>query len=450
MATTTKPKAKPKARATSAPTEAILRSYNVGFGDCFLLTFRYPKFNRHVLIDFGSTRAPKGKVMSAHMLAIAKQIEKDCEGKLHALVVTHRHKDHISGFAYSGGKGPGAVILGLDPDLVIQPWTEDPKAHRDAKRPTATMRNGNAKAKVQHIGALHDMNEFAGYVVSASKRLRGNHLKATREQLAFLGDDNDLTNRDAITNLMKMGKRKRYVYFGAKSGLESVLPGVVTTVLGPPTLEQEPGISTQRARDPDQFWMQLAARAEFWAQHGQIARHALATEGVLFPAYVEKRHPWDMRWYRYQAQREQADNLLSIVRTLDSAMNNTGVVLLFEAGGKSLLFPGDAQYENWMYALSHPKIVARLAKVDLYKVGHHGSLNATPKDLWNGFTARGTKTKKGRLTSVLSTLAGVHGSEKAGTEVPRDPLVTALTKESNLCDTRALADHEPVITTLKL
>jgi L-ascorbate metabolism protein UlaG (beta-lactamase superfamily) len=429
MATTRKPKA-------TAPHEMVLRSYNVGFGDCFLLTFRYTGFDRHILIDFGSTRAPKGKVMAAHMMAIAKQIETDCEGKLHALVVTHRHKDHISGFTYSGGKGPGAVIRRLDPDLVIQPWTEDPKARRNAKGPTSAMRNGDTKAAIQHIDALHDMNEFAGYVVSASKRLRGNHLKATREQLTFLGDDNDLTNRDAITNLMKMGRKKRYVYFGAKSGLESVLPGVVTTVLGPPTLKQSPGIATQRAKDPDQFWIQLAARAEFWAQHGQIARYAKATDGVLFPRHVEQRHPWDMRWYRYQAQREQAENLLSIVRTLDSAMNNTSVVLLFEVAGKSFLFPGDAQYENWMYALSHPDIVARLAKVDLYKVGHHGSLNATPKDLWNGFTARGTKTKKGRLISVLSTLAGVHGSEEAGTEVPRDPLVTALTKESDLLDTR--------------
>jgi len=194
--------------------------------------------------------------------------------------------------------------------------------------------------------------------------------------------------------------------------------------------------------------MQLAARAEFWAQHGQIARYAKATDGVLFPRHVETRHPWDMRWYRYQAQREQADNLLSIVRTLDSAMNNTSVILLFEVAGKSFLFPGDAQYENWMYALSHPDIVARLAKVDLYKVGHHGSLNATPKDLWNGFTARGTKTKKGRLVSVLSTLAGVHGSETAGTEVPRDPLVTALTKESNLLDTRTAGDVQ--VTRMKL
>ncbi len=161
--------------------------------------------------------------------------------------------------------------------------------------------------------------------------------------------------------------------------------------------------------------------------------------------------PWDMRWYRYHAQKEQAENLLSIVRSLDDQMNNTSVILLFEAGGKSLLFPGDAQYENWMYALSQPGIQERLARVDLYKVGHHGSLNATPKDLWNGFTAKGTKTKQGRLQSFLSTRDGVHGKEDHGTEVPRTTLVKALMKDSHLHDTRSLGQAElAIVKELKL
>jgi hypothetical protein len=430
------------------PVEMILRSYNVGFGDCMLLTFRYADFNRHVLIDFGSTRPPKGKKLDAHMLAIAKQIAVDCEGKLHALVVTHRHKDHISGFAYMGGKGPGAIIRDLKPDVIIQPWTEDPKAQPDAKTRTKATQAG-ASASVQHVASLKDMNHFAGYVRGASKRLRGSHLKSIRDQLEFLGDDNDLTNRDAVTNLMTMKARKLYVNFGVDSGLKSILPGVVTHVLGPPTLEQEPGIAVQRSKDPDQFWMRLDERAKFWARHGRIAT-ASTTGQALFPRHVEKRHPWDMRWYRYQAQREQADNMLSIVRTLDGVMNNTSVILLFEVGNKSLLFPGDAQYENWMYALSKAAVVKRLAKVDLYKVGHHGSLNATPKDLWKLFSARGGKTKRGRLTSVLSTLAGVHGSEAAHTEVPRHPLVTALENESDLRDTRTAGDDLSLITRMKL
>ena len=47
--------------------------------------------------------------------------------------------------------------------------------------------------------------------------------------------------------------------------------------------------------------------------------------------------------------------MLGIVRTLDQAMNNTSVILLFEVGNKKLLFPGDAQIENWSYALNAAK-----------------------------------------------------------------------------------------------
>ena len=39
------------------------------------------------------------------------------------------------------------------------------------------------------------------------------------------------------------------------------------------------------------------------------------------------------------------------MRTLDDQMNNTSLILLFEVFGKKLLFPGDAQIENWSYAL---------------------------------------------------------------------------------------------------
>src|SRR3546814_10469532 len=84
-------------------------------------------------------------------------------------------------------------------------------------------------------------------------------------------------------------------------------------------------------------------------------------------------------------------------------MNNTSVILLFEVGDKHLLFPGDAQYENWMYALAQEGVTQRLCKVNVYKVGHHGSLNATPKDLWNGFEARGSSKTANRLRSFLST-----------------------------------------------
>ena len=424
------------------PTELTLRSYNVGFGDCFLLTFHYPSELKHVLIDFGTTRAPKGNNTAKHLLEIARSIRDACDKKLHAVVATHRHKDHISGFSLAGGKGPGQIIRELMPDLVIQPWTEDPKAQADATGPKSATNSRAHQAAREHLLMLDDMNRFAGYVKSASGRLRGSHLDDIKAQLTFLGDDNELANRDAVENLRDMAPKRKYVYAGAESGLDAILPGVKTHVLGPPTIEQHAAIRKQSQSNAGEYWQLLGARAEFWAKRGRIASSGEPEMSPLFPKYVSTRRPWDMRWYRYQAQREQAENLLSIVRILDNQMNNTSVILLFEVNGKFILFPGDAQFENWEYALSDPTTVTRLASVGLYKVGHHGSRNATPKTLWKGFSSKGGKSKKGRLVTLLSTLDHVHGSEERHTEVPRQTLLDALGKESELHDTRTLREGE--------
>jgi beta-lactamase superfamily II metal-dependent hydrolase len=81
----------------------------------------------------------------------------------------------------------------------------------------------------------------------------------------------------------------------------------------------------------------------------------------------------------------RGEQLLQIVRSLDQEMNNTSVILLFQIGKKKLLFPGDAQIENWQFALQQKKYRSLLSSVNLYKVGHHGSRNATPKSLWKLF-----------------------------------------------------------------
>src|SRR6185295_9967935 len=97
--------------------------------------------------------------------------------------------------------------------------------------------------------------------------------------------------------------------------------------------------------------------------------------------YPASSTPPSTRWFIERMKSIRGTQLLGIMRALDKVMNNTSLILLFEVGGKKLLFPGDAQIENWSYALSKPAVRKALAGVNLYKVGHHGSLNATPKSL---------------------------------------------------------------------
>jgi hypothetical protein len=173
----------------------------------------------------------------------------------------------------------------------------------------------------------------------------------------------------------------------------------------------------------------------------------------LFPRYVESRgysQRINARWLIHHARTVRGEQLLEIVRSLDQEMNNTSVILLFQVGKKKLLFPGDAQIENWQYALAQQRYQSLLASVNLYKVGHHGSLNATPKSLWKLFKTKSEEKTADRLLSLMSTMEGKHGTVSSQTEVPRVKLVRELARESDLFTTQQLKGkdffHDTVVT----
>lgn len=415
------------------PISLTIRAYQVGFGDAFLLSFDYGADGaRHVLVDFGSTALPK-EAPKDRMVAVARDVAEVCGGKLTAVVATHRHKDHISGFTRNKDGDSGDIIFKLKPDIVLQPWTEDPKLEPGATGPVAVETGG----KAMRVASLSNMHVVAGQMLGATERL-GFLPTALKEQIEFIGDDN-LSNRSAVINLQAMGPN-RYLNFGEKSGLEDLLPGVETIVLGPPTVDQTDTVLKQRSRDENEFWHLRAVTSVAAEMRGNGPAASLFDRKFVQEAGdVEgstKPFPEDARWLIYRARKMQASQMLGIVRALDKAMNNTSLILLFRIGGKSLLFPGDAQIENWAYALNQPKIRKMLAKVDLYKVGHHGSLNATPKSLWKLFDKRATtKDAPKLLASLMSTMEHKHGSEETNTEVPRRSLADTLDKESDLLST---------------
>jgi|CXWL01.1.fsa_nt_gi ribonuclease BN (tRNA processing enzyme) len=418
------------------PSSVTIRSYQVGFGDCFLASFKYPtKGERHVLIDFGSTSLP-AHAPKTRMLDVANDIAKRSGGELTAVIATHRHKDHVSGFQRTkNGKGAGDIIAALKPKLVIQPWTEDPKIATTAKAPSG---NSSAKKKnaFNHAMSLGAMQSVAGQILAEAKRVRGLSPRL-REELNFIGEDN-IGNADAVRNLMTMGKNE-YLYAGKSSGLAKLLPGVNVDVLGPPTIEQSQSarpITRQTSKDKDEFWLLQAAASEFADEKGKSQ--------PVFANYVRKRSdsefPQEARWLIYHAKQLRGEQMLRIVRILDKAMNNTSLILLFRIGSKSLLFPGDAQIENWSYSLSQAATPKLLKAVDLYKVGHHGSLNATPKSLWKLFEKKSTDaTDTKRLKSIMSTMAGKHGNLTSNTEVPRRTLTAELKRQSELFSTEQLS-----------
>lgn len=379
----------------TAPRTATVRMYNVGFGDCFLLTFQFSDRERHILVDFGSTAAPASGP-SDFMHRIALDIAARCNGKLDVVVATHRHRDHISGF--STDVGTGEIIAALKPDHVIQPWTEHPSAETDA-------------LTADFLTSLEEMHAVADGVVRWCRNAKAE----TGDQARFLGENN-LANFSAVRNLMEMGRRGQAHYVNAGTRLDDLLPGVKMTVLGPPTLKQCDSIRKQRSRDANEFWQFRSS----WASHSR------ATAPARAPFRSTRVPPPNVRWFLRRSRDVHRDQMLELVRNLDNVINNTSVILLIQFGKQKLLFPGDAQIENWSFALRNAEWRKLLTGVNVYKVGHHGSLNATPKSLWTLFHNRGTAD----LQTLCSTKAGKHGSPRCGTEVPRRALVDELQHNS--------------------
>jgi hypothetical protein len=411
-----------KAASSRKPSAVRVHPYQVGFGDCFLVEFVYAKSSKFILIDFGSTGAPRDAKPN-FLDNVAAEIAATCGGSLEAVVATHRHADHISGFTTGDGSASGDIIRSLAPKLVVQPWTEDPAL---AKR---VVSGATSQASKGFASRLSDIHAVADAVVHEAGQLAALGMASNARELRFLGETN-IPNSSAERNLRTMAPKTRFVRYGDKSGLEALLPGVRVTVLGPPTLEQMGAVRNHRSDETNAFWSFRA----------HLAKSLTGSRGFepLFPNApqlgAENAPPW-ARWLIPKLQRARADELKGLVRTMDKELNNTSVILLFEIGEIALLFPGDAQIESWAYALRKESVRKRLANVALYKVGHHGSLNATPKSLWSLFANRSAAPGDRRLRSVMSTLPNRHGQKRTGNEVPRLALLEALQRDSELTST---------------
>lgn len=412
------------------PISVEARMYQVGFGDCFLFSFRYARklpdgrHDRHLLVDFGSSRAPAGwgGKVSDRLAAVAESIRTITGGRLDVLVATHRHKDHVSGFADAQ---VASIITALAPSHVVRPWTDDPAEPADATTPGALF-----KRRLSHADAISTAIARASVDEPRFSAL----LPAAELQLA---------NQQALTMLDALGTSGSvaFVAAGDDPGIAAHIPGLTVEVLGPPTIEQWPSVTQARADDASEFWLVPPSLRD---------DAAMATATAPTVAIDPRRHPdrvqGQARWLIERLRTRGLGEVEGIVTTVDGALNNTSVILLLKVGQRTILLPGDAQIESWAYTLLNPdnprkaELAAMLAAVDLYKVGHHGSRNATPKTLvglWQSAPPR-------HRSSLMSTLSGVHGSS-AITAVPSARLDQALPSLFTTYTTDGLDDATPYV-----
>ena len=426
----------------STPIRVRVRMYQVGFGDCLLISVEYDepladgRAERHLLIDYGTSHSPRKGFTRGRMADVAALIEQHTHGVLDVLAVTHRHRDHVRGFEVDAG---AEILRRLAPKVVLRSWTEDPGLAPDTAGPAggaalaAAALGGAAPAAAAPTsadGAVGPASlRYARLLGTAQEHAGALAGLAAHDKLVAAAAEEQLKNADAVALLDELSgdHRGRYLYAGADAGIADVIPGLVTTVLGPPTPDQEPGVRRQAA-DSDEYWLtaldaSLALSTSVAAaEAGEAAEAGDGERPRTMPV-----GPGPVRWLIDNLTAQRTHSLLRLVRNLDDALNNTSLLLLFEIGGLSLLFPGDAQIENWQHTLKRfakePELRDKLAAIDLYKVGHHGSRNATPRTLWSLWKDRPDAMP--RLTALMSTRSGVHG-KAVDTAVPQDNLVTAL------------------------
>lgn len=372
----------------ATPKNVIIRAYQVGFGDCLLLTFVYENdAERHMLIDFGTVAWAEPKYGNKK---VAESIVDKTGGKLSALVITHRHKDHISGLV-----GAWDTLKCLNPDVVIEPWTESPKVAKNAKSRPA-----------KYAAALRAMHASCELAAAEAERLAVHGEACGMAGLGILAAAGDTQLATDLNKCLRGWKkaRREFVCKDDPLDLKSELPGVKVRVLGPPSTIRQVGKDS----------------AEWWPL-AEGALSAGAGNKPLFPKaerYPQNQEPAETRWFRRRMAEARSDMLLEMVSLANSEVNNTSVILLIEVGGKKLLFPGDAEVECWEPALADKDLEQALSEVEVYKVGHHGSRNATPVSLWERFSHHDKKLK-----TILSTKQTARWKE-----VPRDSLLTALGK----------------------
>ncbi|WP_165073913.1 ComEC/Rec2 family competence protein [Paludisphaera rhizosphaerae] len=392
------------------PGGAAIRMYRIGHGDCFLVAFdgESPGKPAYVLIDCGyKPKSPdmlgqptKAKDIGAHIIATTG-------GFVDVAVATHEHQDHLNGLTPDN-------FPGLEVGKVWFAWTENPK-DEVANQLRKKFRDRllgliDARASLMGLGkseAAEDLDCFLEFELGEEPcDFNGaEHLAATGK------DPAKSANKRAMKFLSECAAGKTEYLYPHQKVL--AVPGAKSArvfSLGPPRdidkiddldpvgdetfgghalnavggggadLPKASPFSRRYVIPLEQAFADVKSGwffSDFYGEAGAFASEA--GDGQEIPS--------NAGWRRMTA--DDAADAGALALAMNNATNNASLVLAFELskGGKVLLFVGDAQAGNWRswsdgkFEDDGAEVTAEdlLGRTVLYKVGHHGSHNATLK-----------------------------------------------------------------------
>ncbi|HXD32794.1 MAG TPA: hypothetical protein VN643_16845 [Pyrinomonadaceae bacterium] len=461
-----------------------VRMYRVGFGDFFLVTVPTARGDQFILIDCGVFKGRSGTGdLGSIVEAVEDMYKTTKKGKLALVIMTHRHADHIAGFSK-------ADFSKFTSSMVWMPYWEQFNADKGKKTSAKNFAasgnqnlaldgNQNAAATGAQTAAEEDENEafnlqldIQALATNLAMQFGSRKDPEAEEALAQLGNATGIEDFSAVAtgkkgvgggnagaldvlknHLGKNGENVRYYSAGDEPELPAELKGLKATILGPPPKKAKAFLAlTDLKKGVGQYLDSIEDGEDGPTAinpfRGEWSSKELPTE---YKAKDLRGRDIDYDAAKKAVVESQPDMLAAAAAKIETFLNNQSLVVLFEFGGKKLLFAGDAQagnWEYWLYKISGPikdptkagDIVEEskelLQTIDFYKVGHHGSTNATPIQMVEAAIARPPGSKG--FVSMCSTEDEVYGNPDKATEVPRTLLMDALRKDSCLLRSDAI------------
>ena len=362
---------------------AKIRMYRQGLGDCFLVSLKRsgnaPDYK--ILIDCGVILGTPDP--TTVMTKVVDDIVAVTHGEVDLLLATHEHWDHLSGFIQAA-----ASFERLKVGQVWLAWTEDPAD------PLAEQLRGERKNAIAALQIAANTLRMSGSdaAVDGSDTIS--------DMLGFFGVAGSGTTGEALNKVKNMAS-VRYCR-PTDRPVELGDPSARIYVLGPPPEAKLIRRTLPGKNSPEAYGLAMDGSGVLPLD----VQESLESEdddppfGPIYtiPMAIARGMEFFRNYYWGPSDNappwrsigtEWLDSASDLALALDSATNNTSLVIAIEISGTDvLLFVADAQVGNWeswqelSWQVDGKKVTGPdlLARTIFYKVGHHGSHNATLKE----------------------------------------------------------------------